>query len=77
MSQAEAEALSGRLEEALSHYNMVISMDVPFPIASLACQNRGNIHHIKGDDERALRDYEQAIRLNPAKAGEVMSEIWV
>ena len=69
MSQAEIEAQSGRLDEALVHYNAVLSMDVPFPIASLACQNRGNIYSIKGDDDRALRDYEQAIRLDPANAG--------
>ena len=69
MSQADAEAQSGRLDEALAHYNTVLSMDVPLPIASLACQNRGNIYYIKGDYDRALRDYEQAIRLNPANAG--------
>jgi tetratricopeptide (TPR) repeat protein len=69
MSQAEAAAQNGRLDEALTHYNTVLSMDVPLPIASLACQNRGNIYHIKGDYDRALRDYEQAIRLNPANAG--------
>lgn len=69
MSQAEAAVQNGRLDEALTHYNTVLSMDVPLPIASLACQNRGNIYHLKGDYDRALRDYEQAIRLNPANAG--------
>jgi tetratricopeptide (TPR) repeat protein len=69
MSQAEAKAQSGRLDEALADYNRVLSMDVSLPIASLACQNRGNIYGIKGDYDRALRDYEQAIRLNPANAG--------
>lgn len=69
MSQADAEVRSGRLDEALAHYNAVLSMDVPLPVASLACQNRGNIYHVKGDYDRALRDYEQAIRLDPANPG--------
>ena len=41
----------------------------PAYYASSAVQNRGNIYRRQRDDERALRDYEQAIRLNPRNAG--------
>ena len=59
----------GDLDSALNHYNIVLAMDVPYDYASSAVQNRGNIYRRQRDDERALRDYEQAIRLNPRNAG--------
>ncbi|MFN2508557.1 MAG: tetratricopeptide repeat protein [Chthoniobacterales bacterium] len=67
--RANAEAQSGRIDQAIDIYNQLLLMNLSLPDASTACQNRGNAYRQKGDDERALRDYDQAIRFNPANAG--------
>ena len=67
--KASEEAARGALDGAVDHYNAILALDVPHHTASIAVQNRGNIYRAKKDTERALRDYEQAIRLNPANAG--------
>ena len=67
--RAAAAEAKGDLDAAVALYNTVLTMDVPYHHASTALQNRGNIYRSKNDDERALSDYEQAIRLNPMNPG--------
>lgn len=69
LMRAAAAYQTGKLDEALDLYNAILRMDVSLPVASTACQNRGNVYRAKGDNERALQDYEQAIRFNPANPG--------
>ncbi len=66
---ASEEIARGRLDAAIDHYNAILAMDVPHPTASTALQNRGNVYRQMKDSERALRDFEQALRLHPANAG--------
>ena len=67
--RAAAEEAKGDFDAALALYNQILVMDVPYHQASTALQNRGNIYGRRNDDERALSDYEQAIRLNPRNPG--------
>lgn len=69
MRQVTAEFENGHLDAAIERCNALLSLDVPLPVASIFCQNRGNVYSAKGEPEKALRDYEQAIRFNPANAG--------
>src|SRR5438477_9309474 len=45
------------------------SNDLPHPDLFFAFNNRGNAHAAKGDYDRALADYGEALRLNPKYAG--------
>ncbi|MGZ8901829.1 MAG: tetratricopeptide repeat protein [Limisphaerales bacterium] len=67
--RADALTSAGKIDEAVELYNQILGSNISLPQASIACQNRGNAYRAKGDDERAFRDYEQAIRFNPANAG--------
>lgn len=68
-AKANAALDNGRLDEAIALYTTLLVMDLPLPFVSTISQNRGNAYGRKGEDEKALRDYEQAIRFNPANAG--------
>ena len=67
--EATLKLQAGHPEEAIQLYNRVLRMDIPLPVASTAMQNRGNAYARLGDDDHAMRDYEQAIRFNPANGG--------
>jgi tetratricopeptide (TPR) repeat protein len=55
---------------AIRHYTLAIeSGDLPHPDLFFAFNNRGNAHAARGDYDRALQDYSQALRLNPKYAG--------
>ncbi len=69
LREATLKQANGELDEALALYNRILRMNIPLPTASVILQNRGNIYHRQGDDDRALQDYNQAIRFNPANPG--------
>lgn len=68
-NKAAAARQAGRLDEAIEIYTTLMALDLPLPDVSAVCQNRGNAYWSKGEDEKAMRDYEQAIRFNPRNAG--------
>jgi tetratricopeptide (TPR) repeat protein len=59
----------GNYDEAIALADDLLTMDVNAAWASIATMNRGNAYRAKGDQEKALRDYDAAIRLNPKNAG--------
>lgn len=59
----------GDHDGAIALYNLVLQSEITSDAASTASMNRGNAYRAKGDAERALHDYDQAIRLNPKNAG--------
>ncbi len=69
MRMAQVDEDSGRIDDAFARYTVVLTWDVSSATASTACQNRGNLFNRRGEIDKALRDYEQAIRLNPRNAG--------
>jgi tetratricopeptide (TPR) repeat protein len=56
-------------DRAIESYNYILTLDIRNSVASTALQNRGNVYRAKNELERALQDYDQAIRFNPANAG--------
>lgn len=69
LRQADEEAHRRADDRAIELYNQLLALDIAPGVASVAVQNRGNVYREQKDRERALRDYDQAIRLNPANAG--------
>jgi tetratricopeptide (TPR) repeat protein len=61
-SLAGALGALGRLDESLEHIDKAIEMD---PINPEAYHNRGVIYERKGRVERAVKEYETALRYNP------------
>jgi len=61
-NRAQANAMSGRLEDALADYAIVMDIDDDF---SDHYFNRGNILRRMGRTREALADYEHALRLEP------------
>ncbi len=59
----------GNYEEAIALNNDILAMGLSPTQASPALMNRGNAYAANGDLERALRDYDEAIKLNPKNAG--------
>ena len=60
------DAEHGRLDDAMARFDAVLMMDIPLNYAAAACLARGRIYQMRGDEERAMRDFEQAIRLQPS-----------
>ncbi|MDQ6766094.1 MAG: tetratricopeptide repeat protein [Verrucomicrobiota bacterium] len=56
----------GRLDSAMARLNAVLMMDIPLNLAAAACLARGRLYQMEGDEERAMRDIEQAIRFQPS-----------
>src|ERR1044071_6820149 len=61
-AKASAAFLAGDYDAAISLYNEVIEAD---PKAALAYNGRALAYREKGDLEKALADFDQAIRLQP------------
>ena len=62
-------AEAGDLDRAIQLYNIVLAREITPAQASLAMMNRANAYRAKGEVERASRDYDQALRLDPKNAG--------
>jgi tetratricopeptide (TPR) repeat protein len=59
----------GRFDDAIELFTRMIAMELTPAQLSLAHQNRGVAYRSKGDEEKALEDFERAIRFNPSNAG--------
>jgi len=58
------------LDAAIQRFTLAIdSGDLPHPDLFFAFNNRGNAHAARHDYDRALQDYDEALRLNPKFAG--------
>jgi tetratricopeptide (TPR) repeat protein len=65
---AMAEGLGG-YDRAIAAYSAILAMNVDAARASVATMNRGNAYKAKGELNKALDDYNQAIVLDPNNAG--------
>ena len=63
--QAAADYKAGRLDAAIKEYNQLIALQLRPQDASIAVMRRGNCYYGKHDLERAIADFDQAIRLDP------------
>jgi tetratricopeptide (TPR) repeat protein len=59
----------GNFEDEIALWNDVVAMNISTIQAAPAVMNRGNAYSAKGDLDRALQDYNQAIEINPENAG--------
>jgi tetratricopeptide (TPR) repeat protein len=59
----------GNYERAIEVNNDLLAMSISSTEASVVTMNRGNAYRAKGDLDTALRDYDEAIRLDPRNAG--------
>jgi tetratricopeptide (TPR) repeat protein len=67
--EAMAAYEQGQFDHAIDLNNILLAMNIVPAEASSAVMNRGNAYRAKHDWDRALRDYEEAIKLNPKNAG--------
>jgi tetratricopeptide (TPR) repeat protein len=59
----------GNYEDEIDLWDDVAAMNISAIQVAPAIMNRGNAYAANGDLERALRDYDEAINLNPKNAG--------
>ena len=67
--QAQQAYRAGDFDRAIDLNNAALALEISPEEASVAVMNRGNAYGAKGESERALRDYNEAITLNPKNAG--------
>lgn len=67
--QAMLAESSGHFDRAIQLNDQLLAMEISPGAASRVVMNRGNAYSAKGDWDAALRDYEEAIKLNPRNAG--------
>jgi tetratricopeptide (TPR) repeat protein len=66
--EAEAFYNHGNYEGAIALWNAILATDISAVEAASATMNRGNAYAAKGDLDNALRDYNQAVALDPGNA---------
>jgi tetratricopeptide (TPR) repeat protein len=59
----------GSYEDEIALWNDVVAMNISAIQAAPALMNRGNAYSATGDLDKALQDYNEAIRLDPENAG--------
>ena len=59
---------NNNLDDAITYYTEVISLDSDHSIIPQAYHNRGNAYYFKGEYDRAIADYDKTIELNPNEA---------
>lgn len=69
IKEGSAASEAGEFDRAIELFNAALAMNITSEQASIAVMNRGNNYRGKHDLEKALRDYEQAITLDPRNAG--------
>jgi len=67
--EAQTARNQGNYEEEIALWNDVVAMNISAIGAAPAVMNRGNAYSASGDLDRALQDYNEAIRLDPQNAG--------
>ena len=67
--EAQAAHNKGSYEDEIALWNDVVAMNISALQAAPAVMNRGSAYSASGDLDRALRDYNEAIRLDPRNAG--------
>jgi tetratricopeptide (TPR) repeat protein len=60
---------TGNYENAIALNNSIVMLSVSPAQAAPAIMNRGNAYAARGDLDKAVRDYDEAIVLNPKNAG--------
>lgn len=68
-AQADADLQAGNVNAAIEEYNRIIALNLNPQQASSAIMRRGNCYYAKHDLERAIADYDQALRLYPKNPG--------
>jgi len=59
----------GNYDDEIALWSEVVAMNISAVQAAPAVMNRGTAYSAKGDLDRALQDYNQAIEMNPENAG--------
>jgi tetratricopeptide (TPR) repeat protein len=67
-AKADADFSAGRLDAALEGYNHIIALNLPPRLASVAVMKRGTCYYARHNIERAIADYDQALRLDSKNA---------
>ena len=67
-AKGDADLLAGNLDAAIAEFNRIIALNLTPQQASLAVMRRGTCYYAKHDLDRAIRDYDQALRLDPRNA---------
>ena len=67
--EAESAYEAGEFDRAIDLNNIALGMEIGPAQASIAVMNRGNAYRAKADLEAALRDYNEAITLDPKNGG--------
>jgi tetratricopeptide (TPR) repeat protein len=68
-AKADADFQAGNLDAAIQEYNRVIALNLTPQQASVATMRRGNCYYAKHEVDRAIADFDQALRLDPTNAG--------
>jgi tetratricopeptide (TPR) repeat protein len=68
-AKGDADLKAGDLDDAIAEYNRIIALNLTPQQASLAVMARGNCYYAKHDFDRAIADFDQALRLDPKNAG--------
>src|SRR3981081_1624245 len=64
-AKGDADLLAGNLDAAIAAYNRIIALNLTLQLASLAVMRRGNCYYAKHDLDRAIADFDQALRIDP------------
>src|SRR5215475_3561236 len=67
-AKADADLNAGNIESAIAEYNQILTLNLTPQVASIVVMRRGNCYYGKHDVERAIKDYDQALRLDPRNA---------
>jgi tetratricopeptide (TPR) repeat protein len=67
--QANAAYDAGQFDRAVDLNNAALAEELTPEQASIAVMNRGNAYRAQHDPVKALRDYDEALKLNPRNAG--------
>src|SRR5207248_9150036 len=69
MLEASRAFESGDYDRAIDITSFALTQNLSKPQASVAAMNRGNAYAAKGDYERAIRDVNESVTLDPTNAG--------
>jgi tetratricopeptide (TPR) repeat protein len=67
-AKADADFNAGHLDAAIEEYNHVIRLNLSPQLASMTVMKRGSCYYAKHNLDRAIVDYDQALRLDPKNA---------